>query len=96
MEKVTRAWVYIPIMGISSRNMKVEDIVSLCQKHKYGIWDGDKVVDASEFQFERKKHYLTTYGLFESPYFTDPSVTIVPFGTTLEYGRFIYPKDNCQ
>ena len=94
-----KAWVYIPTLHISSKEMDEVDIRQLCEKHNMGVWDQKKeeVVDIKDYPLKKERRNITTYG-FVKPmsYQVNPSVTLVPVGTTVSYGMFQFPKGTMQ
>lgn len=93
-KEITTAWVYAPTKRITSKQMAFEEVRSFCKEHHLGIWNGSMVVPAEEYDLKPVMESLRTYCFYgPGSYLTSPSVTLVPFGTTVDYGRFVFPKE---
>ncbi len=88
---VTRAWVRI--VGESSRHqeMKLEDIKSLCKSRDLVICKNGIMFDVDEYTFNPETEYVKKYGFVVGHYETPPRIDLVPRGTTIEYGRYVFP-----
>ena len=95
MAEITTAWVYVPTMNIRSKQMKFEEVRNFCKEHDLGVWDSltSRVIPIDEYDLKPVRKSLQTYGFFgPGSYLTSPSITLVPFGTTVEFGMFVFPK----
>lgn len=93
--EITTAWVYAPTKDSVEKQMKFDEVRSFCKENGLGIWDKtkQKVIPADEYDLKPVREALRTYGFYgPGSYLTSPSVTLVPFGTTVEYGMFVFPK----
>lgn len=92
MAKAKRAWVWIVGESSASKEMKVEDILLLCKNRDFVIYHGGKFHEAEEFAFNTETSAIHTY-CFTSGYIcVPPSIDLVPRGTTIEFGRYVFPK----
>ena len=95
MAEITTAWVYVPTMRITSKQMKFDEVREFCKEHDLGIWDNLKseAIPADEYDLKPVRKSLQTYCFYgPGSYMSSPTVTLVPFGTTVDYGRFVFPK----
>jgi len=90
--EITHAWIYAPTLNLHSKQMKFDDVAPFCKEHGLGVWDNGKVVDIKDYPLEPVRESIMTYGFYTGSYLTEPSITLVPFGTTVDFGRFVFPK----
>ena len=90
---VTRAWVWIVGESSQYKEMKIEDLKSLCKSRDLVICNNGKMFDADEYAFEPDVNYIRRYSFVVGSYETQPSVVLVPRGTTIEFGRYVFPTD---
>ena len=93
MAEITWAWVYVPTMGINSKQMKFDEVRAFCKKHRLGVWKDEKVVNISDYPLGPVERPIMTYSFCIGSYLTSPNITLVPFGTTVDCGRFVFPGD---
>ena len=43
MAEITTAWVYVPTMGINSKQMKFDEVRAFCNEHGLGVWENEKI-----------------------------------------------------
>jgi len=91
--EITDAYIYVPTMKIDRKRMTFDEVKAFCQENNLGIWSGTQVVSALDFKFEPKWVRIMEY-CFDTGngYYTEPDIILVPFGTTVEYGMFQFPK----
>lgn len=94
MAEITTAWVYVPTMGINSKQMKFDEVRAFCNEHGLGVWENEKVINISDYQLGPVRKPIMTYCFCTGSYLTSPSITLVPFGTTVDFGRFVFPEDD--
>ena len=99
MAKITTALVYVPSMKINSKEMTFDEVREFCKDNGLGVWDrvSETVIHAEEYPLKPAIRSIQTYGFFgPGTYETSPTVTLVPFGTTVDYGMFVFPKESEQ
>ena len=99
MAEITTAWVYVPTMNIRQQEMSFDEVRMFCKEHGLGVWNriSEEVVPADEYPLKPAIRSIQTYGFFgPGTYETSPTVTLVPFGTTVDYGMFVFPKESEQ
>lgn len=89
-----RAWVWI--VGESSRHkeMKLDDVKSLCKERDLVICKNGIMFDVDEFTFNPETESIKEYGFVVGHYETQPHFDLVPRGTTIENGRYVFPQTN--
>ena len=92
MKEVTRAWVWIIKESSQYVSMKLEDIKTLCMERDLVICKNGIFFDVDEFTFSKETECMKTYGFVTGHYEVDPHIDLVPRGTTIEYGRYIFPN----
>ena len=93
--EITTAWVYAPTKDSVSMETKFDEVRSFCKENNLGIWDSQNkvVIPAEDYDLKPVRRVLRTYGFYgPGSYMTSPEITLVPFGTTAEYGMFVFPK----
>lgn len=90
---VTRAWVWI--VGESSRyhEMKLDDVKTLCKSRGLVICKNGVMFDVDEFTFEPETENIREYGFVIGHYEVPPHFDLIPKGTTIENGRYVFPKN---
>lgn len=89
---VTRAWVWIVGESNQHKQMNLEDIKTLCKERDLVICKNGVFFDVDEYTFKKEKECIHTYGFVTGHYEVDPHIDLVPRGTTIEYGRYIFPN----
>ena len=92
MKEVTHAWVRIVGESSQHKQMKLEDIRSLCMERDLVICKNGIFFDVDEFTFNKETECMKTYGFVTGHYEADPHIDLVPRGTYIEYGRYILPN----
>lgn len=91
---VTRAWVWIVGESSQHKEMKLEDIKDLCKSRDLVIYKNGIFFDVDEFTFHPEMERISQYGFTVGHYETAPHFDLVPRGTTLEGGRYVFPNNN--
>lgn len=89
---VTRAWVWIVGESSQYKEMKLEDIKSLCKRRDLVICKNNIMFDVDEFTFNPETEHIKQYGFVVGHYETSPHFDLVPRGTTIENGRYKFPN----
>lgn len=92
--EIKTAWVDVPSMRIRSKEMTFDEVRAFCKEHNLGVWKNKTVVPIEEYKLGPVLYTGRTY-CFDGPCFlTSPSIDLVPFGTKVEYGRYVFPNNS--
>jgi len=91
---VTRAWVWIVGESSQYKEMKLEDIKSLCKRRDLVICKNSIMFDVDEYTFTSETEHIKEYGFVVGHYETSPHINLVPRGTTIENGRYNFQTNN--
>ena len=90
---VTRAWVWIVGESSQYKEMKLEDIKSLCKRRDLVICKNSIMFDVDEYTFNPETEHVKEYGFVIGHYETPPHIDLVPRGTTIENGRYKFSNE---
>lgn len=90
---VTRAWVWIVGESSQYKEIKLEDIKSLCKRRDLVICKNSIMFDVDEYTFNSETEWFKEYGFVIGHYETPPHIYLVPRGTTIENGRYRFPNE---
>lgn len=94
MAKITTAFVSAPTLGLRSKEMTFAEAKEFAEKHGFGVYNRwhDKVEPVDDY-LRPVQRPIMEYGFFTGrTYKTSPSIDLVPFGTTVQYGMYEFPK----
>jgi hypothetical protein len=96
MAKITTAWVWIYPHASQYKEMTFDEVKRFCKEHGYMISKNGQIFDVDDYTFsaevEPLRQYCFTVGHYERP----PHIDLVPCGTTIADGRYVFPKENKQ
>ena len=89
---VTRAWVWI--VGESSRyhEMKLDAIKELCKEKNLVISKNGVIFNVDDYTFNPEKETIKTYGFVSWHYEVPPHIDLVPRGTVIKDGYYVFPN----
>jgi len=90
---VTRAWVWIVGESSQYKEMKLEDIKSICKRRDLVICKNSIIFDVDEYTFNPETEHIKEYGFVIGHYETPPHIDLVPRGTTIENGRYRFSNE---
>lgn len=90
---VTRAWVWIVGESSQYKEMKLDDIKSLCKRRDLVICKNSIMFDVDEYTFNPETEHVKEYGFVIGHYETPPHIDLVPRGTTIENGRYKFSNE---
>lgn len=88
---VTRAWVWIVGESSCHQEMGLEDIKDLCKSRELVICKNGIMFDVDDFTFNPETESIKEYGFVVGHYEFPPHIDLVPRGTTIEDGRYVFP-----
>jgi hypothetical protein len=92
MAKITTAWVYVPTKNIRSKQMTFDEVRAFCKENGLGVWENGKFIEMDDYTLGPVEKPIMTYCFCTGSYETSPSITLVPRGTTVEFGMFKFPE----
>lgn len=95
MSKIETAFVSAPTLGLRSKEMKFAEAKEFAEKHGFGVYNRwhDKVEPVDDY-LKPVRRPVMEYGFFTGRTYDDsPSIDLVPFGTIVEYGMYVYPEN---
>lgn len=90
---VTRALVWIVGESSQYKEMKLEDIKSICKRRDLVICKNSIIFDVDEYTFNPETEHIKEYGFVIGHYETPPHIDLVPRGTTIENGRYRFSNE---
>lgn len=94
MGKITTAWVWIYPHSSQYKEMPFDEIIQFCKQHDYVISKNGQLFEADDYTFSADvqplRRYCFTVGHYECP----PHIDLVPAGTVVEGGRYVFPRTN--
>lgn len=94
MAKITRAWVWIYPNASQYKEMTFDDVREFCKTKGYQISKNGQIFDVEEHTFCAEVEPLRQYGFTVGHYECQPHIDLVPRGTTIVDGRYVFPKEN--
>ena len=93
MAKITTAFVSAPTLGLRSKEMTFDEVKEFAEKHGFGVYTWREKVEPVDDYLRPAQRPIMEYGFFTwRTYETSPSIDLVPFGTTVQYGMHVFPK----
>ncbi|MSS16805.1 hypothetical protein [Sodaliphilus pleomorphus] len=90
---IETAWVGVPSMRLKTKEMRFEDVKSFAKMHKLGVYNSlTGKVDEVDGYLKPATRAIRTYGFYTGSYVDSPEFDLVPFGTTVEFGMYVFPK----
>lgn len=90
--EITKAWVRIVGESSQYKGMKLDDIKELCRSKDLVICKKGIMFDFDDYTFRPEIQSIKQYGFIVGSYETSPCIDLVPRGTIIEYGRYIFPQ----
>lgn len=91
--KITRAWIWIVGESNQYKEMKLDDIKALCKSRDFVICKNSIMFDVDDYTFCAETESIKEYGFVVGHYETSPHIELVPRGTIIENGRFVFPQN---
>lgn len=87
------AWVGVPSMKLKTKEMTFEDVKAFARKHNLGVFNRRTLkVDEVDGYLKPATITIRTYGFYNGSYVGNPEFDLVPYGTTVEFGMYVFPK----
>lgn len=91
--KINRAWVWIVPTSNYYKEMTLEEIKEFCKLHGYQISKNGQIFDVDEFCPDAEVEYVKQYCFTVGHYERQPHIDLVPIGTTIQDGRYVFPEE---
>jgi hypothetical protein len=93
MAKITTAWVWIYPGYSRYKSMTFGEVKEFCKEHGFQISKNGQIFDVDEYTFSAEiqplRQYCFTVGHYECP----PHIDLVPCGTKIVDGRYVFPDN---
>ena len=92
MAKITTAWVWIYPDANQYKSMAFDDVKAFCKEHDYAISKNGQLFDVDDYTFRADIEPLRQYCFTVGHYECSPHIDLVPKGTVISGGRYVFPK----
>lgn len=94
MAQITTAWVWICPHSSQYKEMEFEEIKQFCKQHNYIISKNGQLFDVDDYTFSADVEPLRRYCFTVGHYSCPPHIDLVPCGTIIEGGHYVFPEES--